>query len=161
MILNLTFFKALGRHKETDETPYVVPDLFTQMNNNVLRTGSKLDNNVLRTGSKLGSSLTQDDLRLHDSGVSSQHSGESYYANQRVHETRIPSNHMINKSKSAHVISCEVYSEVIDHTGDQPCHMSTLKRRPGHWNVDSLRQLDTDLIVSPGCNRYVKCHTVY
>ena len=26
-------------------------------------------------------------------------------------------------------------------------------RRPGHWNVDSLRQLDnTDLIVSPGCN---------
>ena len=38
---------------------------------------------------------------------------------------------MINKSKSAHVISCEVYSEVVDHT-EQPCHMSTLKSRLVH-----------------------------
>ena len=52
----------MGRQKETlDETPYVVPDLFTQMNNNILRSSTKL-----------GPSLTQDDLRLHDSGVSSQ-----------------------------------------------------------------------------------------
>ena len=146
-------FAALGRHKEAhsgiqDETPYVVPDLFTQMNNNVFRTSAKF-----------GSSFTQDDLRLHDSGVSSQHSGESYYANQRNHQessSRQTSSNMINKSKSAHVISCEVYSEVVDHT-DPPCNMSTLKgRRPGHWNVDSLRQFDnTELIVSPGCNRYV------
>ena len=81
--LFLVSVSALGKHKENmDETPYVVPDLFTQMNNNVFRN-SKLGNS---NHAALNNSFTQDDLRLHDSGISSQHSGESYYVNQRVHE---------------------------------------------------------------------------
>ena len=81
------FFLALGKHKaenNMDETPYVVPDLFTQMNNNVFRNSNKLVGNSNHAA--LNNSFTQDDLRLHDSGISSQHSGESYYVNQRVHE---------------------------------------------------------------------------
>jgi len=167
-------FAALGKHKaenNMDETPYVVPDLFTQMNNNVFRNSNKLVGNSNHAA--LNNSFTQDDLRLHDSGISSQHSGESYYVNQRVHEpNHRPSSSMINKSKSAHVISCEVYSEVLDHTdplSSSSCQMSSntqalcntslktsTNRRPGHWNVDSLRQQfdmnNADLIVSPGCN---------
>ena len=126
-------FLALGKHKaenNMDETPYVVPDLFTQMNNNVFRNSNKLGGNSNHAA--LNNSFTQDDLRLHDSGISSQHSGESYYVNQRVHETNHnrPSSsiNMINKSKSAHVISCEVYSEVLDHTdpsSSSSCQMSS------------------------------------
>ena len=83
----LFIFLALGKHKaenNMDETPYVVPDLFTQMNNNVFRNSNKLVGNSNHAA--LNNSFTQDDLRLHDSGISSQHSGESYYVNQRVHE---------------------------------------------------------------------------
>ena len=86
-----------------DETPYVVPDLFTQMNNNVFRNNSNSSKLLGNSNhAALNNSFTQDDLRLHDSGISSQHSGESYYVNhQRVHET----NHRPSSSINMYVIT--------------------------------------------------------
>ena len=95
----------MGKHKaeNMDETPYVVPDLFTQMNNNVFRNNSNSSKLLGNSNhAALNNSFTQDDLRLHDSGISSQHSGESYYVNhQRVHET----NHRPSSSINMYVIT--------------------------------------------------------
>ena len=81
-------FAALGKKEEIlDETPYaefVVPDLFSQMNNNK---------------SRLGNSFTQECLN-----------------NPQIYNNFHSQRNLINKSKSAHVItSCEVYAEVADH----------------------------------------------
>lgn len=100
---------------------------------------------------KLGTSFTQDDLRIdHQAGPrtstkryignsGSDSSGDSlhYYANQQRsyhgHQTssRMNNRNTINKSKSAHVISCEVYAEVADHTEQGHLHypLTTLHKQ--------------------------------
>ena len=55
---------------------------------------------------------------------------QQYYVNQRFNNSR----NLINKSKSAHVISCEVYSEVADHavisnTEQNQLNLTTLRTR--------------------------------
>lgn len=104
-------FAALGKNTNDDtileETPYadfVVPDLFSQINNNA-------------AGPRLASSYTQEDLRSRQQPIYNQ---QHMYANNH-------SRNVINKSKSAHVISCEVYSEVADHT--ETSHLATLRQQ--------------------------------
>ena len=109
----------------------------------------------------LGSSFTQDDLRIDATShhkhqqhslapqgclqqsqnqltsgqnqlTSGQQQQQQYYVNQRFNNSR----NLINKSKSAHVISCEVYSEVADHaaavisnTEQNQLNLTTLRTR--------------------------------
>ena len=132
-----------------DETPYAdfsVPDLFSQISNN---------NGCRQYQTKLGSSFTQGDLRIDShpgldqkQQISSASQGchhhpqlqsqatisgsgqQQYYVNQRFNNSR----NLINKSKSAHIISCEVYSEVADHaaissTEQNQLNLTTLRTR--------------------------------
>ena len=66
------------------------------------------------------------------SATSGQQQQQQYYVNQRFNNSR----NLINKSKSAHVISCEVYSEVADHaaavisnTEQNQLNLTTLRTR--------------------------------
>ena len=136
-----------------DETPYAefsVPDLFSQISNN---------NGCRQYQTKLGSSFTQEDLRIdshpgldqkqqissasqgcqHQSQATISGSGQQqYYVNQRFNNSR----NLINKSKSAHIISCEVYSEVADHaaissTDQNQLNLTTLRTRFVYYHFES------------------------
>jgi len=136
---------ATSHHKHQQHS--LAPQGCLQQSQNQLNSGQ----NQMTSGSCLATSGCI-------SATSGQQQQQQYYVNQRFNNSR----NLINKSKSAHVISCEVYSEVADHaaavisnTEQNQLNLTTLRtRRPGNWNVDSIRQtLDSaDLIVSPGCN---------
>ena len=83
------------------QQPSLAPQGCLQQSQNQLTSGQ----NQLTSGSCLATSGC-------NSATSGQQQQQQYYVNQRFNNSR----NLINKSKSAHVISCEVYSEVADHT---------------------------------------------
>ena len=112
-------FAALSKNHENDdtildETPYAdfaVPDFFNRMNNNPL---------------KMGSSFTQEDLRYMNQGNGQNVKPSIPEYQSGILNSQRNRNNAMNKSKSAHVISCEVYAEVADRTD---LNLTTLRNR--------------------------------
>ena len=101
---------ATSHHKHQQHS--LAPQGCLQQSQNQLTSGQ----NQLNSGSCLA--------------TSGQQQQQQYYVNQRFNNSR----NLINKSKSAHVISCEVYSEVADHavisnTEQNQLNLTTLRTR--------------------------------
>ena len=110
---------ATSHHKHQQHS--LAPQGCLQQSQNQLTSGQNQltsDQNQLNSGSCLA--------------TSGQQQQQQYYVNQRFNNSR----NLINKSKSAHVISCEVYSEVADHaatvisnTEQNQLNLTTLRTR--------------------------------
>ena len=110
---------ATSHHKHQQHS--LAPQGCLQQSQNQLTSGQNQLNsgqNQLNSGSCLA--------------TSGQQQQQQYYVNQRFNNSR----NLINKSKSAHVISCEVYSEVADHaaavisnTEQNQLNLTTLRTR--------------------------------